>query len=68
MFSNEIMEFDPLQNIIKFKTAWHRPESLLQPRSHFSSLLIDKEFLCLGGIGKFGYALDDFIKVNLETY
>ena len=62
------MEFDPLQNIIKFKTAWHRPESLLQPRSHFSSLLIDKEFLCLGGIGKFGYALDDFIKIDLETF
>ena len=46
---------------------WHKPERLLQPRSHFASLLVDREFLCLGGIGKFGSALDDFIKVNLET-
>ena len=62
------MELDPKTNTIEFKQAWHDPERLLQPRSHFSSMLIDKEFLCHGGIGKFGSALDEFVKVNLETF
>lgn len=53
---------------MKNVTPWHEPPSLLQPRSHFSSLHIGHEFLCHGGIGKFGCALDDFIKIDLKTF
>ena len=65
MFTNEILELDPQTSTMKNMTPWHKPPSLLKPRSHFSSLLIGHEFLCLGGIGKFGCALADFIKVDL---
>ena len=65
--TSQAVVFDPDTRSYELMTLWHKPERLLTERRYVTTLLVDRQMLCLGGINKHGYGLSDLLSINLET-
>ena len=66
--TNQIIEFDLQRKRWEVKHPFHKPEKFFSGRSHVASLIIDKFYLCLGGINKYGFALDEMVMIDMDTF
>lgn len=66
--TNQIIELDLATKKWNIKQPFHKPEKFFIGRSHIASLIVDKYFLALGGINKYGYALDEMVMIDMDTF
>jgi len=62
-----VIEFDPETRHYERISLWSNPDKLLSERRYITTLLIDRNLLCHGGINKHGYGLADMLSIDMET-
>ena len=65
--TSQAFSFDPNTRKYAEVQLWHKPERLLSPRRYITMLLLGKDLLCLGGINKHGYGLNQLLCIDMNT-
>ena len=65
--TSQVLEFDPDTRKFENFNFWHKPERLLAERRYMATLLLGKKFICLGGVSKQGYGLNEILSIDIET-
>lgn len=67
---NEVVIYDPFNNVIDVKYPYHKPERLLVPRKNYAGFALYDTFYCHGGqtwMENGDQVLNSFIQVNMHT-
>lgn len=65
--TSQVIQFDPVTRHYEQYHIWHSPERLLTERRSVTTILFDKNLLCLGGINTHGYNINEMVCINMET-
>ena len=55
--TDQVVTFDPVTGAYEFIPVTHPQDRQLHTRRQMSSILIDKHYICLGGINTHGYGI-----------